>query len=65
MPNLFGPQTTSTFGAAICTDTFTGTSASAPLVSGVIALTLQAKLVAGCGQGLNLTMIGYHVTCMS
>ena len=26
-----------------CTDDFTGTSASAPLVSGVVALTLQAK----------------------
>ena len=26
-----------------CTDGFTGTSASAPLVSGVIALALQAK----------------------
>ncbi len=28
-----------------CTDDFTGTSASAPLVSGVITLALQAKCV--------------------
>jgi len=33
--------TTSLYGE--CTDDFTGTSASAPLVSGVIALVLQAK----------------------
>ena len=33
---------TTTLGGK-CTDDFTGTSASAPLVSGVVALTLQAK----------------------
>ena len=35
-------QSTTTLNGK-CTDDFTGTSASAPLVSGVIALALQAK----------------------
>ena len=35
---------TTTLGGK-CTDSFTGTSASTPLVSGVIALVLQAKYV--------------------
>ena len=38
-----GPQVFSTTLADGCTARFTGTSAAAPLLSGVIALTLQAK----------------------
>ena len=40
--NAYNQTCTTTLGGK-CTDGFTGTSASAPLVSGVVALTLQAK----------------------
>ena len=39
---LLTTQTTTTLNGK-CTDDFTGTSASTPLMSGVAALTLQAK----------------------
>ena len=45
--NMYFSQSTTTVHGE-CIDTFTGTSASAPLMSGVVALTLQAKLA---GQG--------------
>ena len=38
---LFSQSTTTTNG--VCTNTFDGTSSAAPLVSGVIALVLEAK----------------------
>ena len=39
---FFNSQTTTDLNGG-CTDGFTGTSASTPLVSAVIALTLEAK----------------------
>ena len=42
-PSSIYQSTTSTFG--MCTDTFDGTSSATPLVSGVLALVLEAKWV--------------------
>ena len=47
------------YGDHGCTDEFSGTSAAAPMVSGAIALALQAKYVQH--HQINLRSISYHL----
>ena len=52
MAGLFCPQVTTDLRKD-CTETHTGTSASAPLAAGLIALALQAKSVSGHAHSLS------------
>ena len=55
MTGLFCPQVTTDLRKD-CTETHTGTSASAPLAAGLIALALQAKSVSGHAHSLSLSL---------